>query len=76
MEGCLQASREGSGWPGFLKEGLASFINLGSSGGAGGGTEGVKAGGGGGRESDESRKGALSAVQSRRSQKSCIQLRG
>lgn len=61
VEGNRQTSREGSGWPDLLKEGLASFINLGSRGGAGGGSEEGKAGGGGGR-GDESRRRGLSAA--------------
>lgn len=59
VAGCLKTSREESGWPDFLKEGLASFIKLGSRGGAGGGTMEGKDGGGGGTEAEESRKRGL-----------------
>lgn len=60
--GCLKTSWEESGWPDILKEGLASFINLGSRGGAGGGTEDGKDDKGCGTEAEESRRRGLCVV--------------
>lgn len=57
VPGGLQASWGEVGWLDFLNEGLASFINLGSSGGAGGGTEEGKDGGGGSTGAGEPRRG-------------------
>lgn len=62
FEGRLKDSREDPGWPELLKEGLVSFMNLGSSGGGGGGSEEGKKGGGEGKEADESGEKGLSAV--------------
>lgn len=45
-----------------MKEGLASFINVGSRGGAGGGAEESRAAGGSGREADAPRVRGLSAL--------------
>lgn len=62
LGGCRKASREHSGWADFFKEGLASFIHLGSRGGAGGGTEEGPEAGAGGREAGAPRVRGLSAL--------------
>lgn len=62
FEDRLKDSWEDPSWPEVLKEGLVSFMNLGSSGGGGGGSEQVKKGGGDGKEADEPGGKGLSAV--------------
>lgn len=62
VEGGLKDPREDSGWPEFVKGGLVSFMNLGSRGGAGGGSEKGKRGGGNGKDTGESGRSGLSAV--------------
>lgn len=64
LPGGLEASWGDTGWQDFLKEdsGLASFISLGSSGGAGGGgTQEGKGGGGGSTGAGASRSGLRAA---------------
>lgn len=62
FKGGLKASREDSTGPEFLKEGLMSFMNLGSKGGAGGGSKEDGKGGGAGKEAGGSGIKGLSAV--------------
>lgn len=62
LAGRLRASLEDSDWLEFLKKGLFSFINLGSRGGAGGGSEEGKKGGGTGKGGEGLGRWGLSAA--------------
>lgn len=63
LAGRRGASLEDSDWLEFLKKGLLSFMNLGSRGGAGGGSdEGKKGGGGAGKGGEDLGREGLTAV--------------
>lgn len=62
LAGRLTASLEDSDWLEFLQGGLLSLMNLGSRGGAGGGSDGGKKGGGAGKGGEALGRGGLRAV--------------
>lgn len=62
LAGRRRASLEDSDWLEVLKKGLLSFMNLGSRGGAGGGSDEGKKGGGAGKRGEDLGIGGLRAV--------------
>lgn len=62
LAGRRRASLEDSDWLEFLKRGLFSFMNLGSRGGAGGGSDEGKKGGGAGKGGEDLGREGLTAV--------------